>query len=203
MKETIQILKEIWEHEIKADYEKGLLPNEATLQAAIYHYIMAKSKGQIRVFAAIKRFLRQTDAIPDLILAHPMPSKKGCYEVAVVMELKNKFGGIEFDKKEIPNMVKLGALVKKKKNGTFPDYLEINPWTGDWREEDDRKYLITSKTIWVLAAIGEGGYKALEPDWCRDTIIEYKGDLKTQRFWHFKGVVNQEKKSMVFKAVKL
>jgi len=201
MKDTIQILKEIWENEIKTDYKKGLLPNEATLQAALYHYITVKSRGQIRVFACITDFLDQKNAIPDLILAHPMPSERGYYEVGVVMELKNTLGGIEFDKKEIPNMVKLGAMVRKKK-GTSPVHLELNPWTRQW-QEDDKKYLITSRTVWVLAAIGESKWDALEPDWCRERISKCKGDLGTQHFWHFKGLVNPEKKSMVFKAVKL
>ena len=200
MKDTIQILKGIWENEIKSDYEDGLLPNEATLQAALYHYITARSRGRIRVFACITDCLDQKNVIPDLVLAHSMPSEEGHYEVGVVMELKNKLGGIEFDKKEIPNLVKLGAMVKDK--GTLRGFRDLNPWTRCW-EEPDRKYLITSKTIWVLAAIGHSGYDALKPAWCRDQIRECKGDLGTQLFWHFKGVVNQEKKSMVFKAVKL
>ena len=86
---TVGLLWYIWCNKIKHDYMHGLIPNERTLQAAIYHYL--REEG-LEVFTEIETFLNEDAGVPDLIVAKE-------HHVEAVIELKmvrNKGTRIQF-----------------------------------------------------------------------------------------------------------
>lgn len=204
--ETLQVLKHVWEKKIPKEYQQGHLPNEATLEAAIYRHVSAQDP-QIRVFAQIKDFMdNDVGCVPDLVIATPDPSGD-FHQVDAVLELKNGFGGIEFDKKEIPHFLKLHRKVLASEGGVVEDSLELDPWTRKWKDRracSSARYVITRQTAWVLAAIGHSEWAALYPDWVSDKVLAAgctKEDLK--HFWLFAGIVDAKCEKVNFTVTQL
>ena len=178
MSETIKVLKEIWETDICGEYQEGWIPNERTLQAALYHHLRCRGK---RPIVEVGKFL-DGSLIPDLIVA------KGNH-VEVVMELKfvpNK--GVVWEKD-------LKKLTDWAARGRVSDTLRFDPRTMNWRphEIEGNEYWLDPKTCWVFAAIGTDDSRAFDPGVIGKRIPR---DL-VKRFAVLTGVVHKDRDSVL------
>lgn len=150
----IQLLIDIWREEIQSDYRKGIIINERTLQAALYHYLRQR-KPELHVVAEVKRFMmRDAPGIPDLVVCSGGLGKKPGL-VEVVVELKCFPGRLGY-RSDIKKLATWASEVHSRAG--IQDCFHIDPGTLNWADYKNDKYKwfrFTDQTQWVYAPIGE------------------------------------------------
>jgi len=186
---TMKVLTRVWEEGIKHDYDLGLLPNEKTLQAAIYHRVLSESMG-LNVFVEINKFMGRSDFIPDLIVAN----KDRHVEAVIELKLKSNEGiRYEDDCDKLVDWAKAGA------SGRCEDTLELDPASMEWRSKDEAPYLLDERTSWVFAAIGKYDCGALDNakvfSHIKKAIEQGSGKQvpSISSFWLFSGIVQGDR----------
>ncbi|MCY2927994.1 MAG: hypothetical protein NTV86_00590 [Planctomycetota bacterium] len=185
---AVRALEKIWGNQIRADYRRGILPNEKTLQAAIYHYLR-RSRPKVDVFVEITKFLGQKGNIPDLIITRN-------HRIEAVVELKfvpNK--GIVYQR-DCRKLAKWSRLVGGPSMSKKVDTLELNPKTMNWKDKkiEKNRYTLGSFTAWVFAAIGTD-CDAFDPEKVKEYFLSKKCVVKSpSNFSIFRGIVFSRKR---------
>jgi len=197
---TVRLLCSIWEKEIRTDYEAGLIPNEGSLQAALYHHIRRKGLHGVEVFAVVKTFLNGK-GIPDLIVAKDL-------HVEAVMELKVQkgTGGIVYESDVDKLMGWSGKVTKKSEQ---KDWLRINPYSMHFepycKSSERAEYTLNDRTAWIFAAIGKNYCDGLDRRVLGERISMRLRNSVVRRafkrsFLHFTGIVYKDPKRIEFVA---
>jgi len=193
MADTIELLKSIWENQIRKDHEAGVFVNERTLQAALYHHVRTIEENQgLRVLVEVRDFMMsKVDGIPDIVVLRDYKGKK---TVDAVIELKCSPNAFEY-KKDITKLATWAGMVDSGE--CRRDVFEANPKTLCWAdygvEEDYGSYYeFSTDTHWVFAAVGPGSCDAFDAERLREIIRSVDNRAANANFWLFSGIIDGE-----------
>ncbi len=152
-RQTLELLTGIWENKIQADFSRGILINESTLQAALYHHLRCAAPSLMVVTCVTAFGCRwgPSQQVPDMVICD-----QSAGDVVAVVECK-------FDKyvRYKDDVTRLADWAKKvhgqsAQDQPVTDSFEIVPESLEWPQSQHpsyHRYKFTSNTLWVFAAI--------------------------------------------------
>jgi hypothetical protein len=168
--QLIQILKDIWQNRIKADYKSGLIHKERQLQAYFFKYISEELDEENKIWVEPDITINGLKYIPDLVV-----SDSDQVSIVAVLELKyvpQGFPKYENDLKKIESM--------SETNEHF--FLDINHNTGIY--DINKKYRISQDCIFCFCVIGKHDAAAVQR-------LAYSPTINKGNFFHFHGSIGK------------